>query len=126
MKSLPGGGEAPYELNVNLFDALVAGVDLETALGRFLAAHAIAFSLAGIPGIYFHSLFGSRGDLEGAKTSGIPRRINRQKFPLDALEEAFSTGHITSAHPDMPDFVATPDQVADFESGRSPACPSRA
>ena len=86
MKSLPGGGEAPYELNVNYFDALAAGVDLETGLRRFLAAHAIAFSLAGIPGIYFHSLFGSRGDFEGAKTSGIPRRINRQKFPLDALE----------------------------------------
>lgn len=34
-----------------------------------------------------------------------------QRFPLDALEEAFSTGHITSAHPDMPDFVASPDQV---------------
>ena len=86
MKSLPGGGEVPYELNVNFFDALATGVDLETALGRFLAAHAIAFSLAGIPGLYFHSLFGSRGDLDGAKTSGIPRRINRQKFPLETLE----------------------------------------
>jgi glycosidase len=86
MKSLPEGGEVPYELNVNFFDALAAGVDVETALGRFLAAHAIAFSLAGIPGIYFHSLFGSRGDREGAKRSGIPRRINREKFQLEALE----------------------------------------
>ena len=86
MKSLPGGAEAPYELNVNFFDALAAGVDLETAISRFLAAHAIAFSLAGIPGIYFHSLFGSRGDQEGANASGIPRRINREKFPLETLE----------------------------------------
>lgn len=86
MKSLPGGGEAPYELNVNFFDALAVGVAEETALARFLAAHAIAFSLAGIPGIYFHSLFGSRGDIEGAKASGIPRRINRQKFQLETLE----------------------------------------
>lgn len=86
MKSLPGGGEAPYELNVNFFDALAAGVDGETAFRRFLAAHAIAFSLAGVPGLYFHSLFGSRGDIEGAKASGIPRRINRQKFRLESLE----------------------------------------
>jgi glucosylglycerate phosphorylase len=86
MKSLPGGGEAPYELNVNFFDALAAGVNEETALARFLAAHAIAFSLAGIPGVYFHSLFGSRGDIEGAKASGIPRRINRQKLDLETLE----------------------------------------
>ncbi len=86
MKSLPGGGEAPYELNVNFFDALAAGVDGETAFRRFLAAHAIAFSLAGVPGLYFHSLFGSRGDIEGAKATGIPRRINRQKFQLESLE----------------------------------------
>ena len=34
-----------------------------------------------------------------------------ERYPLDALEEAFASGYITSAHPDMPDFVARPDQV---------------
>lgn len=86
MKSLPGGGEAPYELNVNYYDALAFGAGEDTAIQRFLCAHAIAFALAGVPGIYFHSLFGSRGDAEGARISGIPRRINRQKFPAPILD----------------------------------------
>ncbi len=34
-----------------------------------------------------------------------------ERYPLDALEEAFASGHITSAHPDMPDFIASPEQV---------------
>lgn len=87
MKALPGGGEAPYELNMNFLDALAVGTDFDTAVARFLCAHAIAFALAGIPGIYFHSLFGSRGDVKGAQISGIPRRINREKFELHNLEE---------------------------------------
>ncbi|MEM5494801.1 cytochrome c [Hoeflea sp. AS16] len=32
-------------------------------------------------------------------------------FPMDALEEAFSDGRIYSGHPDMPEFIATPEQV---------------
>ncbi len=44
------------------------------------------FALVGVPGIYFHSLFGSRNDRTGAETSGIPRRINRQKLVCAELE----------------------------------------
>jgi cytochrome c len=33
------------------------------------------------------------------------------RYPLDALEEAFVEG-ISTGHPDMPEFVATPDQIA--------------
>src|SRR5439155_921476 len=60
------------------------------ALLRGDAAHltrwAITLSLAGVPGIYFHSLFGSRNDREAALESGINRRINRQKLTLAELE----------------------------------------
>jgi len=93
-KRLPDGSEAPYELNVNLFDALSdpSGGEADTVgIARFLAAHAIMFSLAGVPGIYFHSLFGSRGDCAGAEASGIPRRINREKLELERLERELST-----------------------------------
>jgi sucrose phosphorylase len=41
--------------------------------------------MAGVPGIYFHSLFGSRNDRAAADTSGIPRRINRQKMTHSGL-----------------------------------------
>jgi hypothetical protein len=85
MKTMRDGSHAAYELNVNYFDALAVGHDMDAAVRRFTVAHAIALSLAGIPGLYFHSLFGSRGDRAGAEASGIPRRINRQKFAADAL-----------------------------------------
>jgi len=39
-----------------------------------------------VPGIYFHSLFGPRGDRAGAASSGLARRINRQKLSRTELE----------------------------------------
>lgn len=40
-----------------------------------------------------------------------PFRKLSDSFPMDALEEAFSDGRIYSGHPDMPEFIATPEQV---------------
>jgi sucrose phosphorylase len=57
---------------------------------RFLAAHAIQLSLVGVPGIYFHSLFGSRSWQEGVLQTGRSRTINREKFTLDELEHDLS------------------------------------
>lgn len=84
------GAPSPYELNINYFDALSDANDasepIETQVDRFIAAQAIMLSLVGVPGIYFHSLFGSRGDRLGAEESRIPRRINRQKVARADLE----------------------------------------
>lgn len=83
------GSKSPYELNVNYFDALsnpAAGESPDTQVNRFMAAQAVMLSLIGMPGIYFHSLFGSRNDRAGAESSGIPRRINRQKLLCEELE----------------------------------------
>ncbi len=88
-KHLPDGSRAPYEMNINYLDALSdpgAGEPVERVAQRFLTAHAILLSLPGVPGLYFHSLFGSRGDQAGAEASGIPRRINRQKLERARLE----------------------------------------
>jgi glucosylglycerate phosphorylase len=88
-KNNPDGTKSPYELNISYFDALsnpTTEESLHTQVARFLAAHAIVFALRGLPGIYFHSLFGSRGDRKGAEESGIPRRINRKKLEVAALE----------------------------------------
>lgn len=88
-KNNSDGSNSPYELNINYFDALsnpAASEPIGTQVERFTCAQAIMLSLAGVPGIYFHSLFGSRGDRAGADSSGIPRRINRQKFERAALE----------------------------------------
>jgi glucosylglycerate phosphorylase len=47
-------------------------------------------SLVGVPGIYFHSLFGSRGWPEGVKQTGRNRTINREKLQLDKLQHELS------------------------------------
>lgn len=88
-KNNPDGTTSPYELNISYFDALSSPLAEEsdsTQIARFLAAHSIVLALRGLPGIYFHSLFGSRGDRSGAEESGIPRRINRKKLGVAALE----------------------------------------
>ncbi len=84
----PDGTQTPYELNINYFDALsdpAGGEDEGLQVRRFLAAHAILLALQGVPGIYFHSLFGSRSWPEGVALTGRNRSINRQKLLLDEL-----------------------------------------
>lgn len=49
----------------------------------------------------------------GSHPEAPPFRTLSERYPLDALEEAFVEG-ITTGHPDMPEFVATPEQVADI------------
>ncbi|HUG35238.1 MAG TPA: sugar phosphorylase [Anaerolineales bacterium] len=95
-KHNPDGTQSPYEMNINYFDALsnpalleAAGSHLETLdlqVDRFIAAQAIMLSLIGVPGIYFHSLFGSRGWAEGVKLTGRNRTINREKCQMDELQ----------------------------------------
>lgn len=88
-KEMPDGSPVPYELNINYLDALsnpTQGEPAELAARKFLTAHAILLSLQGVPGIYFHSLFGSHGDRAEATASGIKRRINREKLDRVRLE----------------------------------------
>lgn len=88
-KSKPDGGKTPYELNINYFDALSdpnSSEDLELQISRFMAAQAIMLSMQGIPGIYFHSMFGSRGWMSGVQQTGMNRTINRQKLTLPDVE----------------------------------------
>lgn len=83
------GSQSPYEMNINYFDALSnpqGDEPLALQVDRFIAAQAVMLSLVGVPGIYFHSLFGSRGWLEGVKQTGRNRTINRQKCDFDTLQ----------------------------------------
>jgi glucosylglycerate phosphorylase len=87
------GSKSPYEMNVVYFDAVndpAADEPLELQVSRFMVSQAILLALRGLPAIYFHSLFGSRNDREAALTSGINRRINRQKFDRAALESGLA------------------------------------
>jgi len=88
-RSNPDGSETVYELNTTLYDALNdpgapnPGVDIN----RYLASQVILLSLAGVPGVYYHSLFGSRNAQELVQKTGRARSINREKFSWDHLKE---------------------------------------
>ena len=102
-RRLADGNESPYELNITYFDALA---DLDSAptpsrLRRFLASQAIMLAIRGIPGVYFHSLFGTRNDHDSVRQSGQSRRINRSKFAVDDLMKS------------LKDFGSTTRQVFD-------------
>ena len=91
------GSKSPYEMNIVFYDAVndpAARDTLEAQVDRFLVAQAIMLSLAGVPGIYFHSLFGSRNDRAAALESGINRRINRQKLTRAELELELADQHV--------------------------------
>ncbi|MBN8579687.1 MAG: sugar phosphorylase [Anaerolineae bacterium] len=83
------GTQSPYEMNINYFDALSnpsGNEPLELKVSRFIAAQSIMLSLIGVPGIYFHSLFGSRGWTEGVHQTGRNRTINREKLQFNELQ----------------------------------------
>lgn len=91
-KRNPDGTDTPYELNISYVDALGEpdGMDPDLHARRFLSSQAVMLALPGVPGIYFHSLVGTRNDNAGVEKSNIPRRINRHKFQQQELQEALS------------------------------------
>ncbi len=91
-RALEGGQRKPYEINISLFDALQGTVHGPDDLGidRFVCAHAIMLALEGIPGLYIHSLLGTRNDYSRVENTGHPRAINRHQWDRVALEQALS------------------------------------
>ena len=90
-KTNEDGTQSPYELNVNFMDALTSPndqeMDTEFIAQRFLASQAVMLTLRGVPGIYFHSMFGSRNWLKGVENTGRYRTINREKLDIFVLEK---------------------------------------
>lgn len=87
-RNTENGNRKPYEINISLFDALQGtkdGVD-NNGLERFICAHAIMLALEGIPGIYIHSLVGTRNDYQRAENSGHNRAINRHQWDYSVLQ----------------------------------------
>jgi glycosidase len=84
----PDGSRSVYELNTTLFDALndPRSPQPEVDVRRFLASQVIMLSLAGVPGIYVHSLLGSRNCQACVADTGRARSINREKLDRAVLE----------------------------------------
>ncbi|MCL7453011.1 MAG: alpha-amylase family glycosyl hydrolase [Anaerolineae bacterium] len=88
-KTNADGSRSVYELNISYFDALSdpdADEPQATQAMRFITSQAIMLSLAGVPGIYVHSLVGSRSWQAGVETTGHNRTINREKLLRSRLE----------------------------------------
>ncbi len=81
------GSQSVYELNTTLFDFLNDPAEPSPLdVPRFLASQAILLSLKGVPGIYIHSLIGSRNCHTCSAETGRARSLNRQKFSWSELE----------------------------------------
>ena len=88
-KSNADGTQSVYELNVTFYDALNNPRQPQEKVDnqRFMASQAIMLVLAGVPGIYIHSLLGSRNCQTCVSETNRSRSINRQKFDLAALRQ---------------------------------------
>ena len=93
-----GDGKIAYEYNINYFSA-VADPDLDESLRIecFLTAQAVMLELAGVPGIYIHSLLGSENWKEGPKRDGHNRAINREKLLVDEVVRNLSNEGVAGA-----------------------------
>jgi sucrose phosphorylase len=90
-KTNPDGTSSPYELNITYYDLLNSGRPADSQdlqVQRFLVSQAIMLELAGVPGIYMHSLLGSRNYAEGVRLTGQSRTINREKLEAQSVEQA--------------------------------------
>jgi len=100
------GSVSPYELNLNYFDAVNdprAAEPLGLQVARFMCSQAVPLALAGIPGIYIHSLLGSRNDLAAVRRTGRLRSINRAQLRLaevraELAEAGSLRGRVFSAY----------------------------
>ena len=82
--------ESPYELNISYLDALSITNEKygsRNHIARFILAHAIMMSMVGLPGLYVHSLLGTKSWHEGVERTGQKRTINRKKFDYEKIIE---------------------------------------
>lgn len=86
MRSNGDGTESPYELNCNYMDLLSPlTAKKEERVARMLLSQGVALTMPGVPGIYIHSLLGSRNDIDSMMRTNINRSINREKLNWNAL-----------------------------------------
>lgn len=99
MRSLPGGGQEPYELNCAFFEAgrrTFKGED-EHHIDRFLCSQTIVMSLEGIPAFYIHSMLATPNDHEAVARRGMNRAINRHRWDYPTLLEKLDDPESTNS-----------------------------
>ncbi len=80
--------KSPYELNCSYIDLLTSPDEDDTLrLKRMILSQAVVLAMPGVPGIYFHSLVGSRNYHEAVRKTRRNRAINREKLNFDNIKE---------------------------------------
>ena len=85
------GRDMPYEVNITWFSALNPEDDSEDVayqVKRFVASRSVALVLQGVPGIYLHSLIGTKNDIEAVLATDSKRAINRTVIDGPAIYES--------------------------------------
>ena len=86
------GTDVPYEINITWFSALSRedsdGEDIAFQVKRFVASRIISMVIRGVPGIYLHSLIGTRNDIQAVLKTSSKRDINRNIISWKAINEA--------------------------------------
>ncbi len=87
-KTNSDGSRSPYELNITYVDAIIDPAEKDPArqAQRFVASQAIMLAFQGVPGVYLHSLLGSRNWTAGVALTGRARTINREKLDSELVE----------------------------------------
>ncbi len=85
------GQDIPYEINITWFNALcreggTPHTDLQ--VDKFIASRAMALALQGVPGIYLHSFFGTRNDIDVVSCPIFKREVNRKALDYNTLTKA--------------------------------------
>ncbi len=97
MRTLPDGGQSPYELNTTFYEAMsrtFKGADAYH-FERFICSQTIVMSLEGIPAFYIHSLLATPNDHAQVEHRGLNRGINRHRWDYPTLRRLL-------ADPDSP------------------------
>lgn len=90
-RSVGGEEQSPYELNCSYIDVLTHPDEDDTLrLKRMILSQAVVLAMPGVPGIYFHSLVGSRNYHEAVRKTRRNRAINREKLNFDNIKEELS------------------------------------
>jgi sucrose phosphorylase len=85
------GQEVPYEINITWFNALCKEdntIHIDHQVKKFIASRAIALTLQGVPGIYLHSFFGTKNDVDAVSSPATKREINRKTLDYNTLIKA--------------------------------------
>lgn len=87
-KTLPTGEKAVYEINSTWWSVLRNQDEVfDMSVRKYLTALAVSFALAGIPLVYYLSLFAEENDIADFQKTGVKREVNRKNYDFAALEK---------------------------------------